>query len=302
MAAIISADPFECRLWDLHDRLEDLITEDSCVDEIQSFIQHGQLVPVLGRPLRGDATHKYELIFGARRLFVARHLNLPLSVELREISDRNGIIAMDIENRQRTDISPYERGLSYARWLKSGHFNSQDELARILKVSPSQVSRLLGLAKLPAAVVAAFSHPSEIREGWGLELLDVLGDPERRQLLLNQARSLSRGARLRQGRQVYRKLMAAAQVDPILPRSRDEVVTDAGGELIYRIQHKSKCVAIQLPLNRTSASALKIIRATLTKILTSPERRNDSLVDAAVEACHFESDGRQISPQDVADS
>src|SRR5262245_26075307 len=133
MKTVVAVNPFDCRMWDLHDRLETQVTEESCKAEIESFSKHGQLIPVLGRPLTRDPTHKVELICGARRLFVARHINAPLLVDLREMSDREAIIAMDIENRQRADISAYERGLSYARWLRSGQFQSQDDLARQLR-------------------------------------------------------------------------------------------------------------------------------------------------------------------------
>jgi ParB family chromosome partitioning protein len=122
MNTVIAVSPFRCRMWDMHDRLESHITEATCRSEIQSCAKHGQLVPVMGRKLHGDPDFDVELIYGARRLFVARHLNMPLSVELRELTDRAGLIAMDIENRVRKDISPYERGMSYSRWLRSGLF------------------------------------------------------------------------------------------------------------------------------------------------------------------------------------
>jgi hypothetical protein len=64
-------------MWELHDRLEAHINEDTCRAEIASFGAHGQFVAVLGRRLKGDASHDIELITGARRLFVARHLNKP---------------------------------------------------------------------------------------------------------------------------------------------------------------------------------------------------------------------------------
>src|SRR5271170_8315863 len=146
-------DPFRCRMWDYHDRLEETITEESCQTEIASFHAHGQVVPVLGRRLPKDATHDIELIFGARRLFVARHLSVPIKVELRDLTDREAIIAMGIENRQRKDISAYERGLSYRRWLKSKQFESQTEIANALKISASQVSRLLQIARLPSVIM-----------------------------------------------------------------------------------------------------------------------------------------------------
>ena len=114
MSQIRSVNPFRCRVWDLHDRLDHLIVEDGCRNEISSFAKNGQLIPALGRPLRDDPDYEVELICGARRLFVARHLNLELLVDLRELTDQDAIIAMDVENRQRQDISPYERGLSFA--------------------------------------------------------------------------------------------------------------------------------------------------------------------------------------------
>src|SRR5262245_11295499 len=80
---VVSVSPFRCRVWALHDRLEEYLTEESCKSEIDSVAAHGQLVPVLGRPLRADPDHDVEIVCGARRLFVARHLGVPVRVELR---------------------------------------------------------------------------------------------------------------------------------------------------------------------------------------------------------------------------
>src|SRR5689334_1689624 len=121
--SIISVNPFRCRVWSLHSRADECLTEESCKTEIESFEKHGQLVPVLGRRIRDNSNYDIELIYGARRLFVACYLNQPLRVDVRTISDRDGIIAMDLENRLRKDISAYERGASYARWLRDGHFD-----------------------------------------------------------------------------------------------------------------------------------------------------------------------------------
>src|SRR5262245_58621032 len=126
MGAIISVSAFRVRMWDLHDRIDSQVNEQTCRAEIESTLRHGQLVPALGRRLCGDPDHDIELVYGARRLFVARHLNVPLLVELRDVSDREAIVAMDLENRVRRDLSPYERGMSFARWLRSGHFHAQE--------------------------------------------------------------------------------------------------------------------------------------------------------------------------------
>ena len=70
-------------------------------------------------------------------------------MEVRELTDQEAIIALDIENRQRKELSPYERGRSYYLWLHHGLFSSQEALARTLNISASQVSRLISLAQLP---------------------------------------------------------------------------------------------------------------------------------------------------------
>jgi ParB family transcriptional regulator, chromosome partitioning protein len=112
MSTVVSISPFECKMWEMHDRMMSYITEKGCSSEIESVSKHRQLLPVLGRTLKDDPHYKVELIYGARRLFVARHLNIQLLVELRRLSDVEAIIAMDIENRVRKDVSPYERGLA----------------------------------------------------------------------------------------------------------------------------------------------------------------------------------------------
>src|SRR5580698_7585424 len=128
MPSIITVSPFRCRMWDLHDRLETHINERTCRAEIDSFSKHGQIVAAIGRSVHGDKNCDVELITGARRLFVARHLNQHIAVELRTMSDKEALIAMDAENRLRRDISPYERALSYSQWLRAGHFKHQDEI------------------------------------------------------------------------------------------------------------------------------------------------------------------------------
>ncbi len=268
MGAVVAVNPFRCRMWSLHDRLEVHVTEDTCRAEIESFQRHGQLVPVLGRKLADDPSHEFELIYGARRLFIARHLNKLLNVELRELSDREAIVAMDIENRHRKDISPYERGLSYAEWLRAGHFRSQDDIARALKVSSSQVSRLLKLARLPSVVVEAFASPLEICEGWGLDLIEILEDPERRQATVNTARAMSNTLPRPPAREVYRQLLtASARGRKVRLKKRDDVVTDASGNPLFRVRHQLNSIALLLPLDKVSAGSLERICCAVSGIL-----------------------------------
>jgi ParB family chromosome partitioning protein len=266
--SLVSVDPFRCRVWDLHDRLSEGITEESCQAEIDSFAKHGQLVPALARLLHNDASYDYELIYGARRLFAARHVNKPLLIEVREMSDEEAIIAMDLENRQRRDISPYERGLSYARWLREGYFKSQDEIAEALKISSSQVCRLLKLSRLPTVVVDAFGSATQICEGWGVDIATILEDPNRRAAALQTARRIAAVTPRPSARKVYRQVLASAAPGR-KPRAtaRDTIVKGNDGIGLFRIRQQLGSIALVLPANRLSSQSLERIRAAVADIL-----------------------------------
>jgi ParB family transcriptional regulator, chromosome partitioning protein len=268
---IVEVNPFRCRMWGLHGRLDQYITDESCRSEIQSFENHGQLVPVLGRRVANDPMFDIELIYGARRLFVARHINKPLLVELRNVSDRDALIAMDIENRQRRDLSPYERGLSYLHWLNRSHFASQDDIACALKISASQVSRLIKLARLPTVVVNAFPDPSSICEGWGLDLYEAWQDPQRRKEVASRARRIGALSPRPPARAVYEHLLAAAQgVRARRTKTRDEVVKAPDGQPLFRIRHQHKTLALLLPSDRMRPKTLEAVRHALIELLNSP--------------------------------
>lgn len=265
---IIQVNPFRCRMWKFHDRLEEYLTDESCKAEILSMEHHGQVVPALGRLVFGDPSCDVELIYGARRLFVARHLNQPITVRVRDMSDFEALVAMEIENRQRKDISPYERGLSYARWLRAGLFKSQEELAKAMQISPATVSRLLRIARLPSVVLNAFRSPLEIAEDWGLQLADAWDDPTRRPALVRRARALAAIQPRPPARIVFSQLVD--ELTPLKPhrsRGREEVVRGEDGRPLFRIRRQRKVVALCVPVESLSASRFEILKRELAALL-----------------------------------
>ncbi len=274
MSRIVSIDPFRCRMWSLHDRFQEHLTEASCQTEIDSFRRHGQLLPAVGRAVTDHPDCEIELICGARRLFVARYLKQPLLVEVRELSDREAIVLMDIENRHRTDVCPYERGLGYARWLRSGLFSSQDDIARALRISPSQVSRLMKLARLPTVIVGAFGSPTDIHEVWGLDLVEAIEDPERRRLVVRKARAISEGSTRLAAREVYQLLLGAcASGQKVKQRRHDKVVKDDSGNPLFRVRQQTGSIALLLPPGKVSARLLQELRGAVAQILQAEKRK-----------------------------
>ena len=241
---------FKCKMWHLHDRLGESIDSRSCASLMESMQKHGQKHPVLGRKIIEDNGYSVELIFGARRLFVAQNLRIDLLVEIRDVDDRSALIEMDIENRVRTDISPYERGMSYGRWLRAGFFNSQVEIVRAVGVSEAQVSRLLRYSELPTVVVGSFSSPREIREEWAGVLSKRCLDATSRKRVLRQAREVTASPKNFSPQQVFDLLIRSIGEKRSDARSKDKIIKTSDGAPLFGIGYRSRTIHFILP--RTS--------------------------------------------------
>lgn len=253
----IFADPFRCRMWAMHDRIEETVTDATCKAEIGSFLTHGQLLPVLGRRLYGEPDYDIELIYGARRLFVARHLNKQLAVKLQELSDRDAFVAMDIENRHRMDISAYERGRSYATWLRAGR-----------------------IARLPSVIVGAFATPVDILERWGLELALAWEDPSRRPALAGTARHIAAQSARPPPSVIYKRLLASGERRRVSRAAgRDVVVTSDKGQPLFRVRHQHKAVVLWLPLKTTPPHVVAEITRGVTDLLQRASVQSRDRVD-----------------------
>ena len=246
-ALFMAVDPFRCRLWHLHDRIEKYLTPESCRDEIESIRRDGQMVPAIGRCLTGDPEFEVEIICGARRLFVARHLKLPLRVQITCMTDQQAAAAMDNENRLRREISPYERGMCLAKLLRQGVFKTQEAMAQGLHLSPVQVSRLLKFSELPPLLIDAFANPREILESWAVELHKAWHD-ERNRLLVRRARALIAGNSRPPPAAVYEILLAPpGSGGRVTRRGHNPTILGPQGQKLLRIAHWHKGLTLIIP-------------------------------------------------------
>jgi ParB family chromosome partitioning protein len=272
MTQLKRINPVRCRVWKMHDRFREYVDEKTCASLIESMRRHGQKQPALGRLLVHDKDgYDIELIYGARRLFAARHLGIDLLVAVRELDDRSALAEMDIENRVRDDISAYERGRSYQRWLAEGYFRSQTELARSLGISEAQVSRLLRFAELPSIVVEAFRTPHEIKEQWAVELAKRCSEAPARDCVIRKARELRDSLRTVDARGAYEQLLLAGKRHPVERRTRDEIIRDDGGKPVLRVAVRSNTVHLIVSRHEVHASKLRTIVDTLRQVLVGHE-------------------------------
>jgi ParB family transcriptional regulator, chromosome partitioning protein len=124
----------------------------------------GNVQPISVRVLI-DQPDRYEIVFGHRRHRACSELGIPVlaTIDTSAVSDHELFSAMDRENRERADLSPYEQGTMYRRALDEKLYPSNRRLAEALGVSHTWVANVLLVADLPAPVVECFRSPLEIQ-------------------------------------------------------------------------------------------------------------------------------------------
>jgi len=215
-------EPERCRMWLRHNRRYELLNEARCADLIEGFKAQGrQEFPAIVRPVLDDPGYQYEVICGARRhwtvTWLRRH-NYPqfrFLVEVRELGDEEAFRLSDIENRDRRDISDYERAVDYKDAL-GRYYKTQKEMARRLEVSEPWLSQYLDLADLPEEIVEAYPGLEQIRVQHARALKPLLKSASERERVVQKAKELramrengAEGARaMVDGQQLVKLLMA----------------------------------------------------------------------------------------------
>ena len=192
----------------------------------------GNVQPIKVRPLSGREDADFEIVFGHRRHRACLDLGLPVLAMIDEVSDTELFAAMDRENRQRKDLSPWEQGLMYRKALDEGLYPSLRRLAEAVGADPGNVSKALTLARLPDAVIEAFPTPLVIQYNWGPALSSaVQKDPEG-----TMARARAVALKKLGPRQVLDALTGLA--DRVVPyNTADVTITSVDGRHAARISH-----------------------------------------------------------------
>lgn len=211
---IREVDTTDCRLWERHNRIYELLNQEECGDLIASFQASGQQEAVIARRLKHDPEHLYEIVIGARRLWTARFLQLPLKVEIRELSDEEAFLLSDASNTSK-DISEYERAIEYKDALERYYHGTQARMAQRLNVSESKISRLLMLANLELEIISAYADPREIAVDHAAKLKSLMKNAAVKRRILECATDLARerseGTRIRTAKEVFAELRQAGK-------------------------------------------------------------------------------------------
>lgn len=188
----------------------------------------------------------YEIVFGHRRHRACLELGIPVLAMVEQVNEQDLFVAMERENRSRKDLSAWEQGMMYARALDAGLYASNRQLAAAIGRDLGDVGKALSLARLPKAVVDAFSSPLDLQFRWAKLLNDAQQkDPDG---LMARAKALAARAEPLTAKQVLERLLdlddpAQAQrtAEHVIQNERERVAvvaTDEQGRTVVRFDRQ----------------------------------------------------------------
>ena len=139
---VVKIDPSLIDASFMRDRLHG---DDQAFEELKSMIaEHGQETPALLKPHPTDAG-RYMVVFGHRRVRVARALGIEVRAVIRELEDIAHVIAQGQENTAREDLSFIEKAL-YAKSILDEGYDKNVAMAA-LTIDATLLSRMLSVSQ-----------------------------------------------------------------------------------------------------------------------------------------------------------
>ena len=271
-------DPSRCRLWEHHNRSYSLLNETRCQDLIEGIkAQGGQEFPAIVRAIRNDPDFDFEVICGARRHWAItwlreHHYDYKFLIDVRDLSDEEAFRLSDIENRDREDISDYERAVDYKNAL-SMYYKSAKEMSERLDVSPTWLSRFLDLAKMPESVLEAYPDITHVKENHYRELKPLLKGSQKiaihaqaKKLANEQSKRREEGKELIDGIAVFKTLKAAVKTPAPKKGPLASYTSSTSKKPMLDISRNGKH-GFSMKLYAGSGASKKELAAAFTKIL-----------------------------------
>ena len=150
--------------------------DDEFRELVEAIRERGQDSPILVRP-HPSKPGCYQVVFGHRRLRAASMLGRPVRAVVKELRDRDHVIAQGQENSARANLSFIERALFAGNLAKLNYDKDSATILAALSVDRPNLSKLLSVASLPPDVLRAIGPAKSIgRDRW-YEMKILLENP-----------------------------------------------------------------------------------------------------------------------------
>ena len=263
---IFEHDPQRIRPWSGHNRHYDALSKERCSDLIEGFRRAGQQFPAIVRAVSDSDEYDFEFICGARRHWTAAYLKRDLIIEVRNIDDRDAFLLQDIENRDREDISDYERASDYSKALPVYFEGKKSHMAEQLQIDSGNFNRLLALIDLPSEIVDAYADIRDLVVHHGNQYAKYLKEPSSKKRVLSAAKKLKgQGA---SGKEVVAALRKAARQGMSVDASSQKNQSTNGSLAITRGKGGQYTVSFTVP-SKDRAQGIEAIRSDLQDMIDS---------------------------------
>lgn len=172
---IVELDPTLIAPSFLKDRIDH--NEDE-FEKLKSAIKtDGQNSPILVRP-HPKAEGRYMIVFGARRRRVAEELGLKVRAVIKEMTDRDHVVAQGQENAARSNLTFIERALMATSVMNRKYDKDNATVMSALSIDKATLSKMLSVAGISEPILIALGAARSVgRDRW-YELKTLLDHPQ----------------------------------------------------------------------------------------------------------------------------
>lgn len=169
--AVVDLDPETIEGSFVSDRMEDV--SEQFQELKQAIEERGQDTPILVRP-HPSLSDRYQIVFGHRRVRVARELGRKVKAVVKPLDDKTHVIAQGQENSARANLTFIERASFAKRLLDLGY--DRAVIGSALAANAAAVSKMLSVTdRIPDQIIGRIGPaPSVGRERW-VELSLLVG-------------------------------------------------------------------------------------------------------------------------------
>lgn len=244
---IVDLDPRLIDISFVADRLSDDGEE---FQELKAAIKEtGQMTPILVRPSSVD-DKRYMVVFGHRRLRVARELEIPVKAVVKKLDDITSAIAQGQENSARLNLSFIERAYFAQNLISSGM--TKDVVRSSLAIDEAMLSKMLGVVEVvPAPIIKMLGASKKIgRDKW-LSLRQLILAPALSKVAIEHAGSaefleLAEDKRFDQLHDYLKRYKAKSAAKTTRRNSSGKGWTSSDNSLSFVVTAKLKKVEIEL--------------------------------------------------------
>ncbi|RWP55702.1 MAG: plasmid partitioning protein RepB [Mesorhizobium sp.] len=160
---VVDLDPSLIDSSFVSDRMED--DDEAFCELVAAIRERGQDSPILVRP-HPTKNGRYQIVFGHRRARVAKQLGKPVRAVVKELHDRDHVVAQGQENSARANLSFIERAVFAQNLADLGH--DRETIQSALAIDAPMLTRMHSVTKrIPNAIIHAIGAAKGIgRDRW----------------------------------------------------------------------------------------------------------------------------------------